>query len=91
MLNQQEIPLERPWQAVPAELRPILEPELGTIAEDIIRSIVRAIPDYRRPMGGAFGRGVHTAIDQALAQFLDQIGRPIPAERHRLSVTTQLP
>jgi len=81
MTDQQEIPLERPWQAVPAELRPILEPELGTIAEDIIRSIVRAIPAYRRPMGGAFGRGVHTAIDQALAQFLDQMGRPIPAER----------
>ncbi|HEY5316755.1 MAG TPA: helix-turn-helix domain-containing protein [Solirubrobacteraceae bacterium] len=81
MPNQQEIPLERPWQAVPAELRPILEPELGTIAEEIIRSIVRAIPDYRRPLRGAFGRGVHTAIDQALAQFLDQMGRPIPAER----------
>ncbi|HWF74328.1 MAG TPA: helix-turn-helix domain-containing protein [Solirubrobacteraceae bacterium] len=66
---------------MPAELRPILEPELGTIAEDIIRSIVRAIPAYRRPMRGAFGRGVHTAIDQALRQFLDQMGRPIPAER----------
>ncbi|HWF33766.1 MAG TPA: helix-turn-helix domain-containing protein, partial [Solirubrobacteraceae bacterium] len=77
----QEIPLERPWQAVPAELRPILEPELGTIAEDIIRSIAAAIPAYRRPMRGAFGRGVHTAIDQALRQFLDQMGRPIPAER----------
>ena len=81
MTNQQEIPLERPWQAVPAVLRPILEPELGTIAEEIIRSIVRAIPAYRRPMRGAFGRGVHTAIDQALGQFLDQIGHPIPAER----------
>jgi len=81
MPNQQEIPLERPWQAVPAELRPILEPELGTIAEEIIHSIVTAIPAYRRPMRGAFGRGVHTAIDQALRQFLDQIGHPIPAER----------
>jgi PucR C-terminal helix-turn-helix domain len=81
MPDQQEIPLERPWQAVPAELRRILEPELGTIAEDIIRSISRAIPAYRRPMRGAFGRGVHTAIDQALRQFLDQMGRPIPAER----------
>ena len=81
MPRQQEIPLERPWQAVPAELRPILEPELATIAEEIIRSIVAAIPAYRRPMRGAFGRGVQTAIDQALRQFLDQIGHPIPAER----------
>jgi hypothetical protein len=78
---QQEIPLERPWQAVPAEIRPILEPELGTIAEEIIGSIVSAIPAYRRPLRGAFGRGVHTAIDQALGQFLDQMGHPIPAER----------
>jgi glycosyltransferase A (GT-A) superfamily protein (DUF2064 family) len=81
MPNQQIIPLERPWRAVPAELRPILEPELGTIAEEIIRSIVTAIPAYRRPMRGAFGRGVHTAIDQALVQFLDQMGHPIPPER----------
>lgn len=81
MTSQQEIPLERPWRAVPAELRPILEPELGPIAEEIIRSIVRAIPAYRRPMRGAFGHGVRTAIDQALRQFLDQMGHPIPAER----------
>ena len=81
MTIAQEIPLERPWRAVPAELRPILEPELGTISEEIIRSIARAIPAYRRPMRGAFGRGVQTAIDQALRQFLDQMGHPIPAER----------
>jgi hypothetical protein len=81
MTIAQEIPLERPWRAVPAELRPILEPELGTISADIIRSIARAIPAYRRPMRGAFGRGVQTAIDQALRQFLDQMGHPIPAER----------
>lgn len=81
MPSQQEIPLERPWQAVPAELRPILEPELGPIAEEIIREIVAAIPAYRRPMRGAFGRGVRTAIEQGLGQFLDQMGHPIPAER----------
>ena len=81
MREQQEIPLERPWQAVPAELRPILEPELGTIAEEIIRAIVTAIPAYRRPMRGAFGRGVHTAIELGLGQFLDQMGHPVPAER----------
>jgi hypothetical protein len=81
MSPTQEIPLERPWQAVPAELRPILEPDLATISEEIIRSIARAIPAYRRPMRGAFGRGVQTAIDLALRQFLDQMGHPIPAER----------
>ena len=79
--NRQEIPIERPWQAVPAELRTVLEPELGTIAQEIIGAIVTEIPVYRRPMEGAFGRGVHTAIDQALRQFLDQIGRPVPALR----------
>lgn len=86
----QEIPLDRPWQAVPAELRAILEPELSTIAQEIIGAIVIAIPTYRRPMEGAFGRGVHTAIDQALRQFLDQIGRPIPAQRPGREVYLEL-
>jgi hypothetical protein len=81
MTIQQEIPLERPWRAVPAELKSILEPELDPIVKEIISSIVTAIPAYGRPMRGAFGQGVHTAIDQALRQFLDQMGHPIPAER----------
>jgi PucR C-terminal helix-turn-helix domain len=81
MTIQQEIPLERPWRAVPAELKSILEPELDPIVKEIISSIVTAIPAYRRPMRGAFGQGVHAAIDQALRQFLDQMGHPIPAER----------
>lgn len=59
----------------------MLEPELGPIVQEIIVAIVTEIPVYRRPMEGEFGSTVHGAIEQALRQFLDQIGRPIPAQR----------
>jgi len=76
-----EIQLERPWQALPRELGTLLEGELAPIAEEIIRTIGASIPAYRRPMRGEFGRGVHAAIEQALLQFLDQVGRPAPPVR----------
>jgi hypothetical protein len=81
MMSEQEIPLERSWQSLPRELGPLLEPALGPIAEEIVRTIGASIPAYRRPMRGAFGRGVNAAIEQALRQFLDQMGRPAPAQR----------
>ena len=45
------------------------------------QAIAEAIPEYRQPMGGAFGRGVRDAIEETLRQFLEQLGRPAAGER----------
>jgi hypothetical protein len=54
---------------------------LAPVADEITAAIADAIPEYRRPMEGAFGRGVRDAIGETLRQFLAQVGRPAEGER----------
>jgi hypothetical protein len=79
--NAQLLPLERPWQALDPAVSGAISPVLGAVADEITAAIADAIPEYRQPMGGAFGRGVRDAIEETLRQFLDQLGRPATGER----------
>jgi hypothetical protein len=80
-MNDQETPLDRPWQALDPAVRDIVAPVIGAIAEEITVAIAASIDEYRQPMRGAFGRAVRVAIDLALRQFLEQIGRPATGVR----------
>jgi hypothetical protein len=77
----QIFPLERPWQALDPAVGDAIAPALSAIADQITAAIADAIPEYREPMGAAFGRGVRDAIEETLRQFLAQLGRPTPGER----------
>src|SRR3954451_16604250 len=72
---------ERPWSALPPRLRDVLRPGLPALAEEIMAAIAEAVPEYDRPMRGAFGRGVRTGVEQALTQFVDLLGAPEAAPR----------
>ena len=80
-MDDQEPPLERPWQALDPAVREIIAPVIPAIAEEITAAIAASIDEYRQPMRGAFGRGVRVAIDGALRQFLEQVGRPASGVR----------
>jgi len=54
----------------------VVEPELPGVAEEILATIGREIPEYARPLEGAFGRGVHRGVREALAQFTELIRDP---------------
>jgi hypothetical protein len=71
----------RPWQALDPAVSGAISPVLGAVADQITEAIADAIPQYRQPMGGAFGRGVRDAIEETLRQFLEQLGRPAAGER----------
>ncbi|MGD0197543.1 MAG: helix-turn-helix domain-containing protein [Solirubrobacteraceae bacterium] len=73
---EQDLPLDRPWQALDPAVGVIIEPALGEIAEQITAAIASEITEYRGPMEGSFGRGVRSAIDGALREFVDLLGRP---------------
>lgn len=52
-----------------------LEPELPALADEIVAAVGRAVPEYRRPLEGAFGRGLRAGVRRSLQQFVDLIGR----------------
>jgi hypothetical protein len=73
--------LERPWQALDTDVARAILPALAPVADEITAAIADAIPEYRQPMGEAFGRGVRDAIEETLRQFLAQLGHPAAGKR----------
>lgn len=64
------MPTSEPWRELPSSLADLLEPELPAISDAILRAIGEEVPEYARPLEGAFGRGVRTGVTQALERFL---------------------
>ena len=67
---------DRPWEALPPEVAAVLRPELSALADEIIDEISAGVPDYRRPLGGSFGRNLRVGVEEALRQFLALVERP---------------
>ncbi len=67
---------DRPWELLDRALAATLEPELPALADELIAAIGPAVPEYRRPLEGAFGRGLRAGVRRSLQQFVDLIGRP---------------
>ena len=69
-------PQAEPWRALPAELADAIEPELPAATEEILPTIAREVPEYARPAGGRFRRGIRTGVTEALRQFVALIRDP---------------
>lgn len=65
-----------PWRELPRELADVLEPELPELADEIVRAIGHEVPEYVRPLEGAFGRGVRTGVGEALGRFIALLRDP---------------
>ncbi|HSS32546.1 MAG TPA: helix-turn-helix domain-containing protein [Solirubrobacterales bacterium] len=65
-----------PWRGLSDEVAAVIEPELGTITEEILATISREVPEYARPLEGNFGRGIKTGVGEALLQFVALIRDP---------------
>src|SRR5215218_8813719 len=65
-----------PDDALPPRVVDVLEPELPAIADAILAAIGREVPEYARPLEGAFGRGLRTGVTQALQRFLALVREP---------------
>ena len=69
-----------PWRALPPTVASVVEPELEAVSEEILAAIAREVPEYARPLEGAFGVGIRTGVGEALRQFVALIRDP-DAER----------
>jgi hypothetical protein len=65
-----------PWRALPPDLAEVIEPELPAATEEILATIAREVPEYARPLEGAFGAGIRTGVSEALRQFVALIRDP---------------
>jgi hypothetical protein len=65
-----------PWHALPPALADAIEPELPEVTEEILASIGRQVPEYARPLEGAFGVAIRTGVSEALRQFVELIRDP---------------
>jgi PucR C-terminal helix-turn-helix domain len=52
-------------------LADVLRPVLPDLSDEIIAAIAVEVPEYARPMEGAFGRAVRMGVERALTRFLD--------------------
>ena len=70
---------DQPWHELPPGIAEALRPVLNEIAEEVIEA-VRTVPDYARPLEGAFGEGLRGGVEEGLGHFLAEIeaGGPIP-------------
>ncbi len=66
----------RPWQDLPPDSFDSLVPLLPAVADEIIETIRREVPDYSRPLTGTFGRTVRLGVEQALEQFATLVREP---------------
>lgn len=67
-----------------------MRPELGSVSRDIITEIRRSIPEYARPLEGPFGHALRTAVEQAIATFVDQVADPTTPHERRDDVCRRL-
>ncbi len=63
-----------PWSELPPELSDAFRPHLPSVVAEIIAAVAREVPDYARPIEGAFGEGLRLGVEVALARFLELPG-----------------
>src|SRR4051812_22267130 len=76
----------RPWEGLDAAVARVLRPELASLSDEIIDTIVLDVPDYRRPLEGDFERGLRRGVREALRHFLQLIEDPVAGRTQDRSV-----
>jgi PucR C-terminal helix-turn-helix domain len=66
----------KPWRDLPPDLAEVLAPELPAVTAEILEAIGRQVPEYARPLEGAFGEAVRAGVDQALRRFVHLVRSP---------------
>ena len=61
---------------LPPESAAVLRPALPGVGEAILAAIRSEVPEYARPLTGAFGRDVRRGVEVALRRFVDVLEDP---------------
>ncbi len=80
----------QPWRALPPETASLISPEIPALRAEILEVIAHEVPEYARPLEGAFGRGIERGVEEALRQFANLIEDPRPARAQSREVYREL-
>ncbi|MFD2488590.1 helix-turn-helix domain-containing protein [Amycolatopsis jiangsuensis] len=69
----------RLWASLPRDLAIRFTPRVNPLARAILREVQRAVPEYRRPLEGGFGRVITQGVRQSVLQCLESVGATVPA------------
>jgi len=67
---------KEPWRGLEPSVADVIEPELEAVTGEILETIAAEVPEYARPLEGAFGRGIRRGVGEALSQFVALIRDP---------------
>jgi PucR C-terminal helix-turn-helix domain len=76
----------RPWEGLEPSVARVLRPQLDGLADEIIDTIVLAVPGYTRPLEGDFERGLRQGVHEALRHFVELIEDPVAGRTQDRSV-----
>jgi hypothetical protein len=62
-----------PWRELPPSVADLLEPELPAITAEINSALGQEVPEYARPLEGAFGEAVRAGVEEALRRFIAMV------------------
>src|ERR1700730_8246640 len=65
-----------PWRRLPATVADVIEPQIPALTGEMLDTIGRDVPEYARPLEGAFGRGIRVGVSEALRQFVALVRDP---------------
>src|SRR3954469_982192 len=71
--------MPRPFDLIPPAAADVLRPALPGLADEIIATIAREVPEYERAMDGMFGRMVRMGVEVALERFIADVAGRRPA------------
>jgi PucR C-terminal helix-turn-helix domain len=68
--------LEEMRPELTGRLAAIMQQELPSLIDEIVREIRETIPEYARPLDGPYGRTLRSGVERALAGFVEWITYP---------------
>lgn len=78
------------WSLLPRELSALFRPQVLDVSDEVLREIQSSVPEYARPLEGAFGRTITAGVQQGILQFVDRLGDPSLPDDDRKQVFAQL-
>ena len=63
-------PSPHPWRELSPDIVAVIQPGIPQVSEEIVEAIREAVPAYRRPLEGAFGRGLRRGVEQGIGGFI---------------------